>query len=586
MPKKHHRNLKIYESHGSPTQASKPSSPGASSPKTVNERLAQLRKEQTSRSIILQNANEMASVATQRTVPPELRNILDVPETAPPRPRVGVRPPRMLRRMAGPAPPPSWLESSIHTPPHVRARNLRRMREAQGQASYRHVPKDFSRLAKLEDASPQLPSERSLLHQTLKRMAENWEFVSEYEQNNLATMPVSLKTLLMSYLSVYSSDQGIDIDSLKVLFLRDPELEGGTGAVDLATLDLTGLMSFGLSLVDLQRYLTKPIDTGAKRRTSIEYNNEQLPRELKESLENVHLDGESTTNEVLDSWEVSASTSPDILVRSITASRFPDLRRLSLAHAGSFASWKDLLTLSRDLPRLTHLSLAYWPVPTMTPNSKAVFIEKHGARINVSGTHLYSSLDSDWHEATNIMRRLSNNTYCLQWLDLEGCTEWAPALVFDSDSSSQTSRGRWIDRTFGLVPHSDSIKAERPKARLGVPWNGSWSQVTYVNVSQGCLPVGDPSVSREWFGVMKEVANVTAQMDEDELELMREAWRENADRIGGCDRWCENEQCARLVHRSIRNMRQEDGGLYCHFDHGWSSHEETWMEQNRLAGLA
>ena len=573
MPKKHQRNFKIYQSHGSPSQTSNQSSPAASSQKTVNERLAQLRKEQNSRLIILQNANEMASVATQRTVPPELRNILDVPEIAPPRLRPGVRPPRMLRRTAGPAPPPSWLENSIHTPPHVRARNLRRMKESQARASCRHVPKDFSRLAKLEDASPHLPSERSLLHQTLKAMAQNWEFVSEYEQNNLGTIPVSLKSLLMSYLSMYSSDQGIDIDSLKVLFLREPELEGGTGAVDLTTLDLTGLMSFGLSLADLQRYLTKPIDVGTTNRKSFEDSNEHQLKDLEHFFEEVHLDGESSKDQVLDSWEDGASVYSDSLVKSITITRFPDLCRLSLAHAGAFASWKDLLTLSRDLPRLTHLSLAYWPVPTMTPNSRAVFIEKHGARINVSGTHLYSLLDSDWHEATNILRRLSNNTYCLQWLDLEGCTEWVPALIFNTDSTSQTSRGRWIDRTFGLPSSRDGFKGEEPKVHLGIPWNGSWSQVTYVNVSQGCLPVGDPSVSREWFGIMKEIATFTAPLDDDELELTREAWKANIDRIGSCDRWCESEQCARLVHRNIRIMRQEDGGLYCHFDHGWTSHE-------------
>jgi len=285
------------------------------------------------------------------------------------------------------------------------------------------------------------------------------------------------------------------------------------------------------------------------------------------------LDGESSKNGILDSWEDSASAYSDSLIKSVTITRFPDLRRLSLAHAGSFASWKDLLTLSRDLPRLTHLSLAYWPVPTMTPNSKSVFIEKNGARINVSGTHLYSLLDSDWHEATNILRRLSNNTYCMQWLDLEGCTEWVQALTFNTHPSNHTSRGRWVDRTFGLPSSSDGFKGEEPGANLGVPWNGSWSQVTYVNVSQGCLPLGDFPISREWYGIMKEITTFTARLDDDELELIRETWSANKDRIGSCDRWCENEHRARLAHRNIRIMRQEDGGLYCHFDHGWTTRE-------------
>jgi hypothetical protein len=157
------------------------------------------------------------------------------------------------------------------------------------KAGYRHVPDDFSRLAKLQDS---LPSKRSLMHQTLKAIAQDWEFVSEYEANNLATIPVSLKSLLISYLSMYSSDQGIDIDSLKVLFLRDPELEGGTGADDLALLDLSGLMSFGLSLVDLQRYFNKPID---------------LKNDLAKTLSETHLHNTQHTNDVLDSWEDEAS---------------------------------------------------------------------------------------------------------------------------------------------------------------------------------------------------------------------------------------------------------------------------------------
>lgn len=378
MPKKHQRNLRVYESHGSSSQAPKPSSQASSSSRTVAERLEQLRREQTSRSTILQKTNEIATITTHRAMPPEVRNLLDVPETAPPKPRPGARPPRINRRMAGPAPPPSWLETSVHTPHHVRVRNLRQYREEQMKAGYRHVPGDFSRLAKLQGS---LPSKRSLMHQTLKAMAQDWEFVSEYEANNLATIPVSLKSLLISYLSMYSSDQGIDIDSLKVLFLRDPEIEGGTGADDLTLLDLSGLMSFGLSLVDLQRYFNKPIG---------------LKNGLAKTLSQTHQHNMRHTNDVLDSWEDEASTS-DSVPNSLSISRFPDLRRLSLAHAGAFASWKDLLSLTHDLPRLTHLSLAYWPVPTMTPNSRASFIESKHGKVNFSGTHLYSPLKSDWY---------------------------------------------------------------------------------------------------------------------------------------------------------------------------------------------
>lgn len=554
MPKKHQRNLKIYESHG-PSQTPKPAKAAAAAPmRTVNERLTQLRKEGSSTSSVLQKANEMTTVATQRTIPPELRNILNVPETAPPQPRPGIRP-RGFCRTAGPAPPPSWLETSIHTPWHVRKRNLKQYNEEQKKSGYRQPPDGFSRLAKLKDTIPQLPPERSLLHQTLKTMALNWEFVSEYEVNNLATIRVALKSLLMIYLSVYSSDQGIDIGSLKVLFLRDPELPGGTGAVDLSFLDLTGLISFGLGLSDLQRYLSKPIEA---------------PGDLAKPLAELRLENEPTSNVVLDSWEDEASSS-DYVPKSMSTSRFPDLRRISLAHAGTFASWKDLLALTHDLPRLTHLSLAYWPVPTMTPNSRASFIETKHAKINVSGTHLYSNIHSDWHEAANILRRLSNNTYCLQWLDLEGCAEWTAALTFHADESRNTSRGPWVDRTFGLPRSTDTFQKQDRKENIGVAWNGSWSQVTYVNLSQGCLAVGQRTSNDENRDILHRLNLFITNLDPDEEQCsaLLSAWNENKDRIGGVDRWCENYQVARTVQSHVREMRQNAKGTYCHFDHGW-----------------
>lgn len=568
MPKKHQRNFKIYESHGSPSQTTKQSSQAASSSRTVAERLSQLRREQTSRSSILQKTNEIATITTHRAVPPEVRTLLDVPEIAPPRPRPGARSPRTNRRLAGPAPPPSWLETSIHTPHHVRVRNLRQYKEEQAKAGYRHVPDDFSKLAKLQGS---LPSKRSLVHQALKAMAQNWEFVSEYEMNNLATIPVALKSLLMSYLSMYSSDQGIDIDSLKILFLRDPELEGGTGADDLTFLDLTGLLSFGLSLVDLQRYFNKPIDLGD---------------DLAKTLKRAHLQDAPETD-LLESWEDEASTS-DSVPKSLSVSRFPDLRRLSLAHAGAFASWKDLLALTNDLPRLTHLSLTYWPVPTMTPNSRASFIESKHGRVNFSGTHIYSPLKSDWHEATNILRRLSNNTYCLEWLDLEGCAEWVPALTFNADNLKNGSPVSW-EKIFYRPKSPNIFEDDDQKDTIGVPWNGSWSQVTYVNLSQGCVPMNKEHekfspifallLKRLWSSdaFMTSINGEQVPVSDEQLHAMEEAWISYVGQHGH-DRWCENELSARWVQRTVRALRLEAKGLYCHFDHGWTYREDIWPD--------
>jgi hypothetical protein len=97
------------------------------------------------------------------------------------------------------------------------------------------------------------------------------------------------------------------------------------------------------------------------------------------------------------------------------------------------ASWSDLLKISPNLNKITHLSLAYWPQPTTTPNAVTASISTRYGSVSASGTPFYSDLDDDWHEATNILRRLSVNTYSLEWLDLEGCN-WLKALTWRPES--------------------------------------------------------------------------------------------------------------------------------------------------------
>jgi hypothetical protein len=224
----------------------------------------------------------------------------------------------------------------------------------------------------------------------------------------------------------------------------------------------------------------------------------------------------------------------------------------------------------------------------MTPNSKASFIESKHGKVNFSGTHLYSPLKSDWHEATNILRRLSNNTYCLEWLDLEGCAEWSPALTFNATAPSRASRVSWDDKRFNPRVFPNVFEDDDQKETIGVLWNGSWSQVTYVNLSQGCLPVqGYDNFSPEWTPLLSAVWSSDAfkpsvngervSVSDEQLHEMDVAWGSFVGRQG-CDRWCENEQSARRIQRTVRALRQEAKGLYCHFDHGWTYREDIWPD--------
>lgn len=63
---------------------------------------------------------------------------------------------------------------------------------------------------------PGLPAEerkgRSLQDACLREMARQWEFVREYERNNLADLPSGIRMKLLSYIAVYGPDEGVGFE--------------------------------------------------------------------------------------------------------------------------------------------------------------------------------------------------------------------------------------------------------------------------------------------------------------------------------------------------------------------------------------
>ena len=114
----------------------------------------------------------------------------------------------------------------------------------------------------------------------------------------------------------------------------------------------------------------------------------------------------------------------------------------SLSHPPSTISWPRLITAAKHIPTLTHLSLAYWPVPALTPNAKtAVVASKYARDIQYGGTNYYShSLDDDYSEATAVLKKLAERLYSLEFLDLSGC-KWLRALTWHGGED----RGPGID---------------------------------------------------------------------------------------------------------------------------------------------
>ncbi|WEW57107.1 hypothetical protein PRK78_002567 [Emydomyces testavorans] len=430
MPKKHPKFKAIKPEasvhHSLASSSFKSRNDGAQSDEhTVNDLIQRLRQVQLSKRQV-QNVVDAAQV-TAKSMHPSIRNILELPETPPPRPRPGLRPQtgtRRLRRTPGPAAPLSWLSPTTNseTP----------LNNGSESGSYRG---EFRRCL---DQLPgiDIPPERSLQHAILKVMARNWDWHLVYDGVFLSELPTHVKQLLLSYVAVYTKHaaMGPKMEGLKPLFM-DRALDGELEAhPDVARLDLCGALGRWISLKGLTRELKCENPTSKK--------------------ENVHVPA---------SWEDEASDETSLRGGGLTYKqppllRFENLRYLSLAQpAPAAANWMSLLALLSHLATLTHLSLAHWPIPTLSVNTAV----KRGFSTPIIEPRPLPSEDN-LTEAATVLAKLSRLTYCLQWLDLEGCVEWFPALCW---------RRGGQNAPLGQV--------------LGPEWNGSWRRIKWLGLGPG-----------------------------------------------------------------------------------------------------
>ena len=573
-----HQHIQIPSGTGRSRTISSPPTRG------VNERLEQLRREQAPRATS-QQREDVLSVATSRTIPQSLRQILQLPETAPPIPR---RPRRVMgsRRIAGPPPPPSWLESSQHAPAHIREHVREQRRLWLEQSSLRRRPTKLNNLAQLEAGSQSLPKEGSLAHLALKSLAMNWDLLRDYEQYNVPTLPVRLKSCLLTYLALFGPEDAMDLPTLRWIFSEDL----GRYNEDLIRLDLTGLFWEELTISDVSRFLSHPTSNRAsfeKNFSTLQIKSESGSGPAGNLTKENSLPGSEHTSQQSDdekveaTWEDEVDNGTAVLPLQVAAAMsFPNLTHLSLANAGNYASWAQLLEVSTHLAKVTHLSLANWPTPSMTPNSKTAFIHHRHRDIAVGGSHLYSAMDSDWHEAANILRRLSHKTYGLTWLDLEGCNEWLPALAWQETGANT----RWTNRSpqfgqanFSTGPTDVETEAAFWEARRnseyghGPDWSGSWGQVIHVNVSQGIIPKDAASVRRLPSGIIAcELLSYLRDLEDSNEGEEDSDMNSQVDDLD-VHQWLEREKDARSVRSAVRQIRLNSRGPYCEFDHGWKA---------------
>jgi hypothetical protein len=445
---------------------------GADSPtSTVNERLNDSRKAEAFEAA--QKKRELAEAsAFQRSVPPELNSILGVPQTAPPKVRAGVRVREsraaMLerRRTPGPAAPKSWLgfpsreweQSLVATGGVGRRKGKRPVGNGGGERRRPDQLMRFKKLIERREGPSREPEgeEKGLLHLCLKRLAENWDALDEQDYPALLEIPVRLRLRFLSYLGCFGPV--IDVHALEALLM---------GTEELKMLDLSALAGHSpLSMKKLAKFFEASAAGSSNMRS---------------------FGNQTATHEIADSWEdveptTSSSSVDPLSTISPTLPSFANLTHLSLSHPPLMASWRHLLALTKQTTHLTHLSLAYWPRPTLTPNlTTATVSSPHGREVRAGGSHFYSRLDEDYTEAAALLRQLSATLLCLKWLDLEGCTDWVPALAHKLEAAGappdREARGR------GNGNGNEWTASNRPSA-LGI-FTDTWRNLEYIRCAQG-----------------------------------------------------------------------------------------------------
>lgn len=257
----------------------------------------------------------------------------------------------------------------------------------------------------------------------LRTMAREWEFVGEYESYNLAKLPTQLRMLLLSNIAVYGPEEGVGIAGLKDMLMVPEDAEATESADNnegFYRLDLSGAVGRSLSFKQLIELVQKP----------------------------------ATPPDEDLSWEESITRTLNPPISHLT--------HLSLSHPPSTISWPRLLTFAKHIPTLTHLCMGYWPVPSLTPNSRTtVMSPRFGKDIQYGGTNFYShSLDNDFREAATVLRRLACHLYGLEYLDVTGC-EWLQAFSWRGDTGEGVDwGGQWV-KMKTLKAHSGFVLEEQ-----------------------------------------------------------------------------------------------------------------------------
>lgn len=430
-------------------------------PPTVNELISSSRKS------TLTSGTQVTTFQTP-SLPPQIRHLLSQPELPTPR----VRPSRRIDANgrplpAGPPPPRSWLQRSRYAPDSMRTRGDERV-----------YPSDLHHLPGLKETGG-----KTLQDMCMRQMARNWEYLRAYEQNNLAELPTRVRMELLSFIAVDGPDDGVGFEGLKNILLPPDQWPQNTEEKD--TLVATALPDV------FQRLSKKP---------EAPKDGSESPLQDWDEVSSTSSFDPSSHNENFFRLDLSASIGNSISFKQLASilerpspslsAPLPNLTHLSLSHPSQSASWRGLLAFSKHIPTLTHLSLAYWPAPTLTPNARsAVMSTRFGKDVQYGGTNFYShTLDNDYREAADVLRRLASRLYSLEYLDLSGCSEWVKAL-------------RWtgLENKDPLEIHNEEYvldlgakeAVDRESITQGIDWATQFLKLTTLKLSSNMILTPD-----------------------------------------------------------------------------------------------
>ena len=269
----------------------------------------------------------------------------------------------------------------------------------------------------------------SLLDTVLKNLLRSWNWQCHYNQHYLPRLPAHLKELILDYFAQHGPIGSIGRTGFYTLF---PNIYTSNHAnfqsASISRLNLTGATDHNfLRIKDIFVNKDEDIDTGNT------------------------LDSEFP----VEDW--SYGLDPSVSRMSLKLNFFANLTHLSLARPYGIIDWTDLLGLEFNLAPLTHLSLAYWPAPSLSPKLAVDWPSDFERANSYVQSHLFKNCPSQKisRDIGIILCRLSNATYCLRWLDLTGCGSWIDAL--------------------GACSNVDE----------GPQWDGAWRKLEEIVVKEG-----------------------------------------------------------------------------------------------------